>query len=30
MELTKFINNLKTVTSRRLRNEFQEQINKHV
>ncbi|NEO63992.1 MAG: IS200/IS605 family transposase [Moorea sp. SIO1F2] len=30
MELTKFINNLKTVTSKRLRNEFQEQINKHV
>lgn len=27
MELTKFINNLKTVTSRRLRSEFQERIN---
>ncbi|WP_414590110.1 IS200/IS605 family transposase [Scytonema sp. PCC 10023] len=27
MELTKFINNLKTVTSRRLRNEFQERVD---
>ncbi len=27
MELTKFINNLKTVTSRRLRSEFHERIN---
>lgn len=26
MELTKFINNLKTVTSRRLRSEFQERV----
>lgn len=28
MELTKFVNNLKTVTSRRLRSEFQEQVDK--
>jgi putative transposase len=28
MELTKLINNLKTVTSRRLRSEFQEQVDK--
>jgi len=28
MELTKFVNSLKTVTSRRLRNEFQEQVDK--
>lgn len=27
MELTKFINNLKTVTSRRLRSEFQERVD---
>jgi putative transposase len=28
MELTKLINNLKTVSSRRLRSEFEEQVNK--
>lgn len=28
MELTKFVNNLKTVTSRRLRSEFQEQVDR--
>lgn len=28
MELTKLVNNLKTVTSRRLRSEFQEQVDK--
>lgn len=28
MELTKLINNLKTVTSRRLRSEFSEQVDK--
>lgn len=27
MELTKFVNNLKTVTSRRLRSEFQERVD---
>jgi putative transposase len=28
MELTKLINNLKTVSSRRLRSEFEDQVNK--
>ena len=28
MELPKFVNNLKTVTSRKLRSEFQEQVNR--
>jgi putative transposase len=28
LELTKLINNLKTVSSRRLRSEFEEQVNK--